>query len=115
MKLTQEQIDNPKNEKEVQAAVVKFLRDTGWLVIRNQQNIGSHKGIADLVCINDGRTIWVECKGPKGNMRDDQIKFRDSIKKYGGEYCVVKSMIEMDTYLMLTSPSQIVVTQEVAG
>jgi hypothetical protein len=46
-----------KREGEILRAVRDYLRVEGWLVIRNQQGLGSYKGLPDLTAIRGGE-VW---------------------------------------------------------
>ncbi len=89
-------------ESEIQAAVRDWLRWHKWLVIRNHQTLGSHKGLSDLVAVKGGRVLWIEVKRPGGELRPDQERFRDEILAHGGEYLVARSVEDVETYLKLT-------------
>ena len=69
-----------------------YLRALGWYVIRVQQGLGAHRGLSDLICVKDGRTVFVECKTAKGKLSEHQQAFQDAIKEGGGEYRVARSI-----------------------
>ena len=69
-----------------------YLRTLGWMVVRMQQGMGCHKGLADLYCLHNGRSLWVECKATKGRQSDYQRAFEADVKGHGGEYIVVNSI-----------------------
>ena len=83
-------------ESEIQAQVKQYLQYRRWLVIRMQQNIGSHKGLADLYCLKDGRGVWVEVKTAKGRLSEHQEKFRHDIEVNGGEYVVARDVADVE-------------------
>lgn len=82
------------NEKEAIKELKKYWKANGWYVIRNQQNIGSHKGLADFTVIKDGLVIFVEVKGDKGRQSQAQKEFGNNIKKHGGYYCVCYCVLD---------------------
>jgi recombination protein U len=48
---------------------------------------------SDYICLNDGETIWVECKNtmnqtsfPLGNIKEHQFQFAADIEAAGGKY-----------------------------
>mgnify|MGYP001285181183 CR=1 FL=1 len=86
-------------EKELTKEMKKYWKNNGWLAIRNQQNIGSHKGIADFIVIKDGITVFVELKGAKGKQTQDQKKFCEDVVNHGGYYCVCRSADEFVLYI----------------
>lgn len=86
--------------------VKDYLQRIGWDVVRNQQNIGSTKGIADFICTKDGHTVWIECKAPAhfsalgrycppGKPTPDQLKFQHRIVLHGGAYIFVHGIEDM--------------------
>lgn len=85
-------------EKEAVKQLKKFWKANGWYVIRNQQNIGSHKGLADFLVIRNGIHIFVEAKGEKGRQSPMQKQFQDDIEKVGSDYVLCKSVEDFEKY-----------------
>mgnify|MGYP001063544973 CR=1 FL=1 len=83
-------------ESEIQRQIKEFLQWRGWLVIRMQQSMGSHKGIADLYCIKGGRSVWVEVKTAKGKQSEHQKNFEAAIKSSGGEYVLARGVKDVE-------------------
>ena len=83
-------------DKELTQEMKKYWKSNGWLAIRTQQNVGSHKGIADFVVMKDGRTVFVELKGEKGRQTKDQKKFENDMISHGSYYLCIKSVEEFD-------------------
>jgi len=86
-------------EKEVSKELRKYWRLTGWYVIRNQQNIGSHKGLADYLVIKDGVHIFVEVKGEKGRQSEKQNEFSKNIINAGGHYVICRNVNEFINFI----------------
>lgn len=86
------------NEKEAIKELKKYWKANGWYVIRNQQNIGSHKGLADFTVIKNGFVIFVEVKGEKGRQSPAQKNFEQDIISNGGYYCICRSIEDFMTY-----------------
>lgn len=86
-------------ESENTAEVKAFMQALGWSRIRNQQNIGSEKGIADYVFIKKGFHLWVEMKGQNGKQSEYQIKFEEKIKSAGGHYVVARGIDDIIKYM----------------
>lgn len=84
-----------QKENEIQQDVREYLQWRGWYVIRNQQSLGSHRGLADLTAIKDGRVVFIEIKTPEGRLSRHQRNFRDEILSHGGEYIVIRSLDEI--------------------
>lgn len=80
-------------------AVKAALEAVGWFVIRIHQSLGSTPGIADLVAMGFGRTIWIEVKTPKGRLNDHQRLFQYGVEVSGGEYRVVRSLEDVEDLL----------------
>lgn len=79
-------------ESDILQQVRDFLRLQGWFVVRLHQTLGCHKGLADLVAMKKGRTVWIEIKTPSGVLSEDQEKFWLNVLAAGGEYRVVQGL-----------------------
>lgn len=88
-------------EKEAIKELKKYWKQNGWYAIRNQQNIGSHKGLSDFVVIKDGKVVFVEVKGERGRQSDAQKKFEQDITKCGAYYCVCRTADEFHAFVEL--------------
>lgn len=81
-----------------ETAILRAVRDylqlppRPWFVVRMQQGLGSYKGLADLYCLRDGRSVWIEIKTPQGRLSRHQRAFKDAIEAHGGEYVVARSV-----------------------
>ena len=76
-------------EKAVQNAVIKMLQFHGWMVVRNQQGMGtggSSKGRPDLEAYRNGFVMFVEVKAPRHLMKTGKLspggKLSDDQEKY---------------------------------
>jgi len=80
-------------ESTIQSKIIKKLTSKGWLVIKIIKcNLN---GIPDLMCLKDGRTVFIEVKAEKGILSELQ-KFRiKQLKEIGFEAIVVKSCDEI--------------------
>jgi hypothetical protein len=83
-----------QTEHEVSADLKKWWKDRGMFVIRNQQGIGSMKGVSDYTVIDDGRVAFVEAKATKGKQSPNQIAFQAKVEGAGGVYILAHSLIE---------------------
>lgn len=61
-------------------------------MIRNQQGLGSHKGMADLTACKQGMVVFIEVKTPKGYLSEYQKKFQRDIASQGCIYEVARSV-----------------------
>ena len=82
----------PITESEFQQQVIQFARLRGWRVhhtrparmkVRGVETyrtpIAGDPGFPDLVLARYGRVIHAECKSQTGQLREDQIKWRDAM------------------------------------
>ena len=89
-----------KPETYIQNAIKEYLQRKGFFVYRNQQNIGSLKGIADLTALKSGLpAIYIEVKSAKGKLSPDQIKFADNVVNAGHCYFMARSVEELENLL----------------
>lgn len=79
-------------ESEVLSQVRQYLRTLGWYVIRIQQGMGAHRGVSDLICVRDGRVVFLECKTAKGKQSEHQQTFQREIELRGGEYRIARCL-----------------------
>ncbi len=77
-------------ECDIQRTIKELLQWRGWFVIKLHQSLGSHRGIADLYCLRDGRHVWIEVKAPKGKLSEHQQQFKADVETAGGEYRVAR-------------------------
>jgi hypothetical protein len=83
-------------ETDILRAIRDFLRLHGWFVIRNQQGLGSHKGMPDLTVIRRGQVWWIEVKKSGGLLSADQCVFRGEIEDHGGNWLVARSIEDVE-------------------
>jgi hypothetical protein len=95
-------------EGAVLSQVRDYLRLKGWYVIRNQQGLGSHKGLSDLMAVSkQGRVVFIEIKAPEhiskaghkiraGNLSEDQEKFFFEMGLCGIQCCTVRSVTDAE-------------------
>lgn len=88
-----------QTENQIQSAIREYLQWKGWFVIRNQQSLGSHKGLSDLTAIKSGQVLWIEVKTPSGRLSQYQEQFRTEIEGHGGRYLMAKSVEDIVQYL----------------
>ena len=86
-------------EVDIQAQIRDYLRWKGWFVVKIHQSLGSYRGIADLVAVKDGHTVWIEVKTPNGRLSKYQKQFRDDIRAHGGIYLVARSVDDIEKEL----------------
>lgn len=59
-----------------------------------KKSIGMLSGVSDLICIHNGKVLFIEVKDDKGKQSDNQRKFEQKIIANGFEYHVVRSLDE---------------------
>ena len=82
----------PITEAQFQSQVIQLAQLRGWLVhhtrparikVRGVETyrtpIAGHAGFPDLVLARRGRVIYAELKAQGGQLREDQIKWRDAM------------------------------------
>jgi len=72
-----------------------YLRYRGWFVIRIQQGLGCHKGISDLICVKNGKVLFLEIKATGGKLSPHQVRFCADVRGHGGIYIWVSSFDEL--------------------
>lgn len=72
-------VPNERNNKKE----MMFMKATGLL-----------SGVSDLIVVQPGRVIFVECKDEKGRQSETQVDFQETVTALGFEYYVVRSLEE---------------------
>jgi hypothetical protein len=62
---------------------------------------GLMSGVSDLICINNGEILFIECKDEKGRQSDKQKEFEKSIISQGHKYFLVRSLDEFKKIVIL--------------
>jgi len=91
-----------KPETEVLNGIRKWLQYCGWYVVRMQQGLGCHKGLADLYAIKHGVNLWIEVKlpnNPRSVQSDHQKEFEYNIQSKGGHYLVARCWQAVRDYI----------------
>ncbi len=93
-----------KSEHDIQNEIRLALSSMGWCVFR--ANVGKVRmadgrwfdtglpsGFSDLFAVKDGRIVFLEVKTKTGRVRDDQIKFINTMRdRYGCTAGIVRSV-----------------------
>lgn len=73
-----------------QQSIIKEYEGMGFLVIKTIRL--NKSGFPDLMCLKDGKTIWIEVKEPTDTLKPLQKKRIDELIKTGFEaYCLQKN------------------------
>lgn len=104
-----------QNEKEsdIQRTILEYLDVIGVFNTRVNSGMiatgfggktrmvkGAKAGFPDILVLYKGRFIGLEVKTQKGKQNDNQIIMEREIKKNGGEYYVVRSIVDVDKALL---------------
>lgn len=84
-------------ESDIRGAIKEFLEIHGYWVWINWQGPMSYKGVTDLTAISrSGEVWWVEVKTATGQLRSDQIAFRDRVVERGGNWLLARSVEDVE-------------------
>jgi len=73
-----------------QQKIIKEYESRGFLVIKTIRL--NKSGFPDLMCLKDGKTVWIEIKEPTDTLKPLQKKRIDELIKIGFEaYCLKKN------------------------
>lgn len=73
-----------------QQKIIKEYESKGFLVIKTIRL--NKSGFPDLICLKDGKTVWIEIKEPTDTLKPLQKKRIDELIKIGFEaYCLKKN------------------------
>ena len=62
---------------------------------------GLMSGVSDLICINNGEVLFIECKDDKGKQSDKQKEFENIVSLQGFKYFLVRSLDEFKKIVIL--------------
>lgn len=79
--MTAEAYRTPATESALQKQIRQLGKNYGWTMTHHPYSIGADPGYPDLTCVHPDhpQTIWIECKGPKGRIKDAQIEYLELI------------------------------------
>jgi hypothetical protein len=102
-------------EAQIVSAIVKEARRLGWWVHKNHGNPFVRAGIPDLLCLRDGRAVFLEVKQPGRKPTPIQIRTMAEIESTGGARChVVTSKEEIHAHLRTDTDGHIRTTDDPA-
>lgn len=55
---------------------------------------GMLSGVSDLIVVENGRILFIECKDETGKQRDNQITFQNKVQANGFQYYLVRTLQE---------------------
>lgn len=80
-------------ESEIQSACIKYAKKEGWIplkIIACNMN-----GISDLVLFKNGKTIFVEIKGPTTTIQPLQLYRQKQFREAGFIFEIIRSVDEL--------------------
>jgi hypothetical protein len=83
-------------ENDIQTQIKTYLQYRSWFVVKIHQSLGSYKGIADLMALKNGRTVWIEVKTDRGRQSEWQRQFQADIEAHGGTYILARSIADVE-------------------
>ena len=93
-----------KSEFTIQVEIVDYCRKNNIICfsVPNEATRNNSKyiksgvlaGVSDLICINDGKVLFIELKDYKGKQSDKQKEFEKLIISQGFQYFLVRSLDE---------------------
>ena len=78
------------------AAVTGCLETHGYLVLRPRSRLSSRWGLADLVGIRDGHSIFVLAGAAPGRLSRRTQHFVENIRRSGSEFVVVRDLCDVE-------------------
>ena len=110
-----DELPDNRSEDERKADALKAVELLGWLVIDNEQGYRPHHcpkcqnkipggtrttlGLADWLCLRDGRAAMIEWKSANGKQSADQKAFQDSCDVAGIPYRVCRTTEQAVAFL----------------
>lgn len=76
-------------ESSIVAAIVRVAKAEGWWVMKIHGGPYQMSGVPDLLCIKDGRAVWLEVKQPGKKPTEIQCRRMNEIERVGGSPCHV--------------------------
>ncbi len=84
-------------EAELHEVILAECRRRGLLVIHSRMDCASTVAVGApdfVIALPFGRTLWLECKTPKGRLRDEQVLWLSNLGALGHQAHVIRSIEE---------------------
>lgn len=78
-------------EKAIVARVMAAARRLGWHTLKMHGNVYMTKGLPDVLCLRDGRAVWLEVKRPGEEPTRIQCHRMRELMEVGCPCAVVRS------------------------
>ncbi len=78
-------------EQQIQSKIIKNLEKDGWYVVKLITT--TKAGIPDLLCLKNGRTVFIEVKRPGGKVSELQRLRMAELLKQGFEVIITSECL----------------------
>lgn len=78
-------------EQQIQSKIIRNLEKEGWYVVKLITT--TKAGIPDLLCLKNGRAVFIEVKRPGGKVSKLQEFRHDELRKQGFEVIITTECI----------------------
>ena len=85
-------------ENLVKKEIKDWLDAYGFFHFPLTAGLGCHPGLPDRIAIKDCVVLFIEIKGPKGELSANQIFFRRDVESRGGHYIVARGYEDIEQY-----------------
>lgn len=92
-------------ESAIQSHIMQYMTMKNWFVMRLNSGMVENKyggrirlapaGTPDLLCIKDGKCLFIEVKSEKGKITPLQEEFGDKLRSYGAEVIVSRGIDDL--------------------
>jgi hypothetical protein len=96
------------------AAVTGCLETHGYLVLRARSRLSSRWGLADLIGIRDGHSIFVLAGAAPGRLSRRTQHFIENIRRSGSEFVVVRDLGDVEALSRTRMPATAVLRETTA-
>jgi Holliday junction resolvase len=94
-------------ESTIVASIVRVAKSDGWWVMKIHGGPYQLAGVPDLLCLKDGRALFLEVKQPGKKPTALQVQRMHEIERVGGATCrVVTSKEEANAWLRTDKKSR---------
>ena len=88
-----------KNESQIQAAILRFLRSLGAYCWAVKAAVCNERGVPDIICCYRGKFVGFEVKTAKGRISGPQRVQNERIRRACGRAVVVRTVEDVKTVL----------------
>lgn len=81
-------------ESTITAAIKRTAEGLGWWVMKIHGGPMQLSGVPDLLCLRNGRAVFLEVKQPGKKPTALQVRRMEEIRKKGGSHCAVVTSVD---------------------